>query len=342
MSMLGRLGAVGAVLVVAVGCGGSDDSGSPASGGSAGSAGSGTGGSGALGGGAGSGASAGTSSGGSAGAGTGGSGTGGSGTGGSGTGGAGTGGGGGNVGAGCTKVWSSGFETGFPGEFLNYDNGSYSANGSMPSGRSSAWTIIDKSSGEPVLSGNKSYKGWITGAAVSSHRAYPVLHTSQNTPLVNTFWVYLDADYSKMSQSDWIHFGTWGNEDGGKGKWALHTMSVRDKKLEFAHTSPFGGTYIGPTPQPDFPLKKWVRFTAYLHYQGTTGTVQVWQDGVAVLKADVAQLSGNPGTKLTRAHWGMYASATTDQGIQYNDDISIHTLAAPLTDLNTEPDCYLK
>ncbi len=344
-----RLGALIAAssFTLALACGGSDDATKSSSGGgAAGTAGTatggagggsaGTGGSGATAGtssggnaGTSSGGNAGTSSGGNAGTNSGGS----AGTGAGGTGGTGTGG----TSAGCTNVWNSGFEKGFPGEFLNYDTGAWSANGSMPSGRVSAWTIIDQGSAQPVHGGSKAYKGWIVGAAADSHRAYPVLHTSVETPLVNTFWVYLDVDYAKLSQTDWIHFGTWGNEDGGAGEWALHTMSVRDKKLEFAHTAPFGGTYIGPTPQPDFPLKKWVRFTAYLHYTGSSGKVQVWQDGVAVLKADVAQLATNPGTKVTRAHWGMYASATTAQGTQYNDDITIYRLAAPLTDLVKEP-----
>jgi Polysaccharide lyase len=236
----------------------------------------------------------------------------------------------------CTLAWSSGFEKGFPGEWLNYDNGSWSAGGSMPAARVSAWTIIKKSSGKPVYAGSHGYKGWIVGKASDSHRAYPVVHLKAKTPLVNTFMVYLDADYSKMSSSEWIHFGTWGNAK----KWALHTMSVRNKKLEFAHTSPQSGTYIGPKPQPQFPLGKWVRFTAYLHYKGTTGFVQVWQDGVAVFKADVSQLSSASGTTLERAHWGMYASKETSQGIQYNDEIRVWTLAAPLTDLKSEPRCF--
>ncbi len=248
-----------------------------------------------------------------------------------------------DAGAGCTLAWSSGFENGFPGEWLNYDNGSYSANGTMPAGRVSAWTIIDSGSGEPIYSGEHGYKGWIVAAAAESHRAYPGIHTDIPTPAVNTFMVNLDADYGQMGPSEWIHFGTWGNEDDqGNGVWALHTMSVRDSKLEFAHTNPFSGEYIGPAPRPDFPLRQWIRFTVYIHYEGTTGTVQVWQDGVPMLRAEVSALAADPGTNLTRAHWGMYASAETTQGIQYNDDVRIWTLDQPLTDLDTEPDCYLK
>ena len=245
-----------------------------------------------------------------------------------------------NAGQSCSLVWESGFENGFPGEWLDYDNGAYSPDGTMPDGRVAAWTIIDQSSGEPVFAGEHSYKGWIVGPDTDSHRAYPVLHTDIETPLVNTFRVYLDVDYDVLGD-EWIHFGTWGNEEDGTGVWALHTMSVRYRLLEFAHTDPFGGEYIGPEPTPEFPLRQWVRFTVYLHYQGDTGFVQVWQDGVPMLRADVAQLADYPGTRLTRAHWGMYAGLTASQGAQYNDEIQIWQLDAPLTDFETEPDCYL-
>jgi hypothetical protein len=213
----------------------------------------------------------------------------------------------------------------------------------MPSGRVSAWTIVDDASGEPVYRGGHSYRGWIEGPASESHRAYPVLHTDVPTPLVNTFMVYLDADYSQMSSPEWIHFGTWGNQrDEGGGTWALHTMSVQEGRLHLAHTSPFGGVYIGPSPQPDFPVRQWVRLTVYLHYEGSDGFVQVWQDGVPVLLANVSRLEDHPGTNLSRAHWGMYAHPDVSDGVQYNDDIGIWELDAPLTDFETEPNCYLE
>jgi len=239
-------------------------------------------------------------------------------------------------------VWQSGFEKGFPGgEWLDLDNGSYSTAGTMPAGRTSAWAIVNRRSGEPVFSGDHAYKGWITGPSDLSHRAYPVIHADVPTPLINTFMVYLDADYARMSSTEWIHFGTWGNHDPDTktGNWALHTMAVRDRKLEFAHVSPFHGEYIGPGSQADFPLRRWVRFTVYMLYQGTAGLVQVWQDGVPVLRAKVSSLRNNPGTRLRTAHWGMYGSGTLDQGIQYNDDILICSLSKPLTDLVVEPRC---
>lgn len=245
-----------------------------------------------------------------------------------------------NPGLECDLAWSSGFEQGLPGEWLDYDNGSFAANGTMPSGRVSAWTIVSRNSGEPLKSGQHGYKGWIIASASESHRAYPGIHTDIATPLVNTFWVYLDADYDTMNTPDWIHFGTWGNWDPKTeaGQWALHTMSVRDRKLEFAHSTPHSGEYIGPSPRPDFPLEKWVRFTIYIHYEGADGFVQVWQDGVAMLRATLPK---DPGTRLRTAHWGMYASSEVSGGIQYNDDISIWRLTEPLADLTAEPRCDL-
>jgi len=239
-------------------------------------------------------------------------------------------------------VWHSGFEAGFPGgEWLDYDNGSYSPRGTMPSGRVSAWTIIERGNGEPVLTGRHAYKGWIVGAAKESHRPYPVLHADIPTPLVNSFAVYVDADFARMSRGWGIHLGTWGNHDAQaqRGVWALHTMAVREGRLEFAHVAPFHGEYIGPTPPPAFPLRRWVRLTVYLLYEGDSGFVQAWQDGLPMLRAGIPKLKEYPGTRLRTAHWGMYASAELDHGVQYNDDISICTLKAPLIDLAREPRC---
>lgn len=232
-------------------------------------------------------------------------------------------------------VWSSGFENGFPGEWLNYDNGSWSPTGVMPAGRVSAWTITSSENGVTPPQGSRMYKGWLTGTASDSHRAYPSLHLDAPTPLINTFMVYLDVDYSRMSPEQWVHFGTWGNAN----EWALATMSVRDRKLVFAHTNPFEGEYIGPAPRPDFPLRRWVRLTTYLNFQGSTGTIQVWQDGVPMLRAQVTALQRFPGRNLQRAHWGMYASGSLGHGVQYNDRIEICTLSAALTDLTREPTC---
>jgi hypothetical protein len=227
--------------------------------------------------------------------------------------------------------WRSGFETGFPGEeWLDYDNGSWTESGVPNPGFSAAWTIVDSTEWPHVHEGEHAYKGWIfdTSPDGSSHRAYPGIHCDIPSPLVNRFWVWLEADYDAMDTPEWIHFATWGNNPD----WEVHTMSVRDRRLEMAHLD---WSYIGPEPQPDFPLGRWVRFTAYIHYPpGGDGLVYVWQDGEAVLEGHYTTRTGQ---NLMRAHWGMYGSGSLDQGVQYNDDIQIWSLTEPLTDFSEEP-----
>ena len=235
-------------------------------------------------------------------------------------------------------VWESGFEQGFPGEWLSYDSGSRSTDGTMPQTRVSAWTIVSKASGEPIFSGNYAYRGWIVGPANASHRAYPVIHANDphnipdsiTTPLVNSFMVWLDSDWASMGPTEWIQLATWSNNTD----WLVHTMVVKDRKLCFAHTDPFTGEYIGPLPRPDFPLHRWVRMTAYIAYNGPTGFVQVWQDGIPMLRARVVK---GTGTALVRAHWGLYAHPAVSSAVMYNDDIRIWTLSAPPTDFLVEP-----
>jgi MYXO-CTERM domain-containing protein len=225
-------------------------------------------------------------------------------------------------------AWSTGFEEGFPGEFLDWDDGSFSANGSQRSGRTASWAIADASQGAPTFGGEHVYKGWVHASGSSSHRAYPVIHVNIPSPLVNSFMVYLDADYAQLG-ANWVHFATWGND----ADWTVHTMSVRARKLEMAHLD---WEWIGPSPQPDFPLKRWVRFTVYIHYrpQGD-GTVVVWQDGAPIMRGRYTDTTGQ---NLMRAHWGMYASGGTSSAVQYNDDIQIWTLSEPLTNFTDEPE----
>ena len=234
-------------------------------------------------------------------------------------------------------VWQSGFENGFPGEWHPYRTDAWSPGGTMPADRVSAWTIASRAAGHPVYSGEHSYRGWISGRAPVNHRAYPVIHASDpanivapvTNPLVSSFMVWLDCDWSGMSSGEWIHLASWANNT----QWRVHTMSVRNRRLEFAHTEPFGGEYIGPLPVPDFPLRRWVRMTVYIEYNGDNGFVQAWQDGVAMLRAKITI----PGNALLRAHWGMYAHPDVANAVQYNDDIRIWTLSAPLAELVTEP-----
>jgi hypothetical protein len=242
----------------------------------------------------------------------------------------------------CELLFSSGFENDL--EKWDYNQAAFSADGSMPDGRVSAWTIVDEGSGQPIRSGRYAYKGWIEGTASESHRPYPGISLREDaieTPLINTFWVY----QSQVEGEGWVHFGTWGNcvQDGGNcgtGNWALHTMSVLNDLLEFAHTDPHGGVYLGPEPRVPFPYNQWVRFTVYVNYGASTGTVQVWQDGIPMLRADVVDIDQNSGTPvLGFAHWGAYAAGTVSATTQYNDDIQVWSVSEPLADLVNEPRC---
>jgi hypothetical protein len=227
----------------------------------------------------------------------------------------------------ATPAWSTGFEEGFPGELLDWDDGSFSPTGTQSSGRTATWSIVDDSQGAPIFGGEHVYKGWVHAAGSSSHRAYPVIHVAIPSPLVNSFMVYLDADYAQLG-SNWVHFATWGND----ANWTVHTMSVRARKLEMAHLD---WDWIGPSPQPDFPLRRWVRFTVYIHYPPHgDGTVVVWQDGVPIMRG---RYTDSQGRNLMRAHWGMYASGGTSKAVQFNDDVQIWTLSEPLTDFSVEP-----
>ncbi len=228
----------------------------------------------------------------------------------------------------ATPVWQSGFEEGYPGEWLGLSEAEvgFSADGSDLPGRSASWTIVDRQSGEPVFEGDKAYRGWIHGSSSESHRAYPALHANTPSPVVNSFRVWLDADYEAMSELDWVHFGTWGNNEN----WTVFTMSMRNRVVELAHLD---WSYVGPEPQPEFPLRRWVRFTVYVDFAGG-GAVAVWQDGVLIFRGTY---SGAPGDHLLRAHWGMYARAQVSDAVEYNDAIQLWTLSEPLHDFAEEP-----
>ncbi len=225
------------------------------------------------------------------------------------------------------KLFYSGFEEGFPGEFTDYDNGTLTDKDVPNPGKVAAWSLVGEDKFPDILAGDTVYKGWITDNADASHRAYPVLHCDYPTPLVNSFWVWLDVDYNKLDpQTDWVHVGTWGNDP----IWTVHTMSVLNRKLHMAHLQNY--KYTGPMPQPDFPLKQWVRITVYLHYpQNGDGTVCAWQDGVPVMTGKWTKVDG---PNLMRTHWGMYAAGSVDHGVQYNDEIQIWGIDAPLADCN--------
>lgn len=228
----------------------------------------------------------------------------------------------------ATPYWRSSFETGFPGEWLDYDNGAWSPTGAAAGGRAAHWTLVDAAvAPSGAKHGSRVYKGWISGTAAESHRAYPVLHSDFPSPLVNSWWVYLDTDYGRFPAGGWHHFATWGNNPD----WSVQTMSVLGNgRLEMAHVGNL--RIVGDNTMP---LRRWVRFTAYIAYSPRgDNTLFVWKDGLPCLRAtNVTPGGGN----LMRSHWGLYASGSLPEGVQYNDDIQIWGLSAPWTDFDREP-----
>ncbi len=226
------------------------------------------------------------------------------------------------------KYWRSSFETGFPGEWLNYDNGSWTEDGTPNPGKNEVWTIVDGSEVPGgAIHGSKVYKGWLLQAQSESHRAYPCIHCDYASPLVNSWWVYIDTDYANFPSGGWHHFATWGNNPD----WDVHTMSVLGSgKMEMAHVSDF--EVIGDNAMP---LREWVRFTVYIEYAPAgNNLIYCWMNGQPCMKATNAKPGGS---NLQRAHWGLYTSGNLFEGVQYNDDIQIWGLTEKWTDFTKVP-----
>lgn len=237
-----------------------------------------------------------------------------------------------------TLRWRSGFENGVPGEWLNYIQ-NFFANGNISGAL--GWTLVNTGNGEPVFSGNYAYKGSVlsfSGAGGGVRRAYPVINSDIPTPLINTFMIYVDVNYNVMGSGDWISIATYANHPDRINWPDLHGLSIVNRRLEMAHMeSPgFSGQYVGPMPQPEFPTRRWVRITTYIHYEPNgRGRVDVWQDGVRVYTGIQQNISTN--TTMTVGHWGLYTNDANWQAHLYNDDMSIWSLSQPLTDFTREP-----
>ena len=259
-------------------------------------------------------------------------------------------------------LWFSGFENGFPGEWLYWRNWNYlyrifSRDGRATGYRQAHWTILDREQALKAkikpIEGDHLYKGWIVDAETDgkSHRAYPILHledaqkdyTKQPPmPIVNRFYVWADWDTRQVGKTDWMHFLTLGNNP----QWQVSTMSMvgPNSTLELAHVGKLNGFAEGngwenltDIPAIAMPLRQWVRFTVYVDYQKPL--MVVWMDGQPIFRANGGTLrpTGKSTPYLLRAHWGMYAKATLNNGVQYNDSIQIWGLPKPLTRFTEEP-----
>jgi hypothetical protein len=221
-------------------------------------------------------------------------------------------------------VWRCGFEEGL--DHWSWPGGGCVESDQVPEGRVNAYAFTK----ENALVGDRCYKAWIIDRQHKSHRPYPCQHLEVPSPIVNSWYVWLDVDPKNFNRRTWVHFATWCNSIYGPG---LHTMAVRGPKLELemAHCR---WKWVGPDSMRTFPLRRWVRFTYYAHFRPAgDGRVWVWMDGTLIFEARVRHSDQN----FQRVHWGLYASGDVDNGVQYNDDIQLWRLAEPWTDRDVEP-----
>jgi len=259
-------------------------------------------------------------------------------------------------------LWYSGFENGYPGgEWLNWDNGTYTANGqSTQNSFNSNWTTINQDQASQAgllqVAGNSVYKGWINSESATDgdlHRSYPLIHvdpsgqwnpdttfddylSSPAAPIVNRFYVYMDWDPSKISDSDWLSFMTVSNNT----YWGIVGFSLRGAQgqLEMSPLAPWQTVTSTPAIMPS---DRWVRFTTYMDFQ--TNLLYVWMDGTLIFKmtqgGNLNYTDGSNGQTghLRRAHWGLYANGGFSDATVYNDSIQLWTVQSPITNPSQEP-----
>lgn len=227
---------------------------------------------------------------------------------------------------GALPLWRSDFEDPSLREWSYLGAERLARDGKPGPGWNEACAVI----GENVLGGRLSYKGWILAPQENKHRAYPCQHFDAPTPIVNSWYVWLDADAGRFKDWTWIHFATWCNSNWGPG---LHMLVVRSRELILEILN-CDWKWVGPPESRRFPLRKWVRFTYMGHYAPAgSGEFLVRMNGRLIMEGR------NPHRDpvFQRAHWGMYASGEVDNGVPFNDDIKVWRLSAPWPDRNLEP-----
>jgi hypothetical protein len=249
-------------------------------------------------------------------------------------------------------LWFSGFENGMPGgEWLEYDNGTFSPDGQPDLADSANWTIAPQSEatalGVAPLSGDFVYQSWINQEGTSNHRAYPVLHIDPTTnanfedyltgppePIVNRFYVWLDWNPAEITKTDWLSFLTVANNPN----WKVVTFSIEGPSgtLAMAHAP-----WTAPEPVV-VPEHQWVRFTTYMDFQNNL--IYVWMDGQLVFSMTAGDnlnyqegVPTNQTPYLRRAHWGLYANGGFTGATLYNDAIQLWTVGEAIADPNQEP-----
>jgi uncharacterized protein YjdB len=227
------------------------------------------------------------------------------------------------------------------------------------------WSVISKTQAQSEgvdisgVTGDKLYKGIITDANASSHRAYPLTHLDDEgygqqpgfaegvpSPMVNQWDVWWDPENIDL-EGKWMHFATWSNNPD----WNVNTLTVIDGGAEPYILDIVGGDKIKEVQyhaSRAVPTQQWIRFTVYIDYgydngggSDNDGIMAVWMNGTLIATGTGNHLDPDNfptgSTYLKRAHWGLYASGNCDRGKWYEDVNKIWTLSSPLTNFDSEP-----
>ena len=205
--------------------------------------------------------------------------------------------------------------------------------------------------------GTHAEKGWVTGAGAlgvepdgPNHRGYPAIQLHKldgaaggfTAPTLVQFWVWLDVS---LQRGQWFSFATF-----------THDASDRWEHVVTVNLDPAGYVDIFHVPlhgQNDlalqrtdvaFPMRSWVRLTAYVDLTEQRGALAVWQGStlIAAGRVDprvdptvqgVRDRTGLPPSQVTyrleQAHFGLYAPPDVAAATVYNDDITIAELRVP-------------
>ena len=229
------------------------------------------------------------------------------------------------------------FQPSFPSATLEFnedwengaDPGKYwwSGRPNLPGGNGpcNSWNVINN---EEAVSGTHAFKGEVTCTMEDGHRAYPTLQRQVQSPLVNTWWVWLDSNFA----GNWISMSTvdsncnWGS--------TLTTAVGSSRYWTPFHLPVFGQGVYNDLSNNLFPTKEWVRLTIYVKFTGgQNGYMHGWMNGEEMFSGAVTRSQ----TSGCQWHWGLYASPDNNDVLMYEDDIRIYSLDDDWPDFSVEP-----
>jgi hypothetical protein len=176
----------------------------------------------------------------------------------------------------------------------------------------------------------------------ASHRGYcfqswrSTNGTPIQTPIVVTAWVYLE----KFDSQDWFSFITLVSTPTESYPYGsiltLDMLPSRELTVWYQPKHQNGPAFnIEQTKRPEakLPLNQWVKLQVYIDWNGSEGTVRVWQNDELVIDAPKKDLG--PKSTLEKGHFGLYSGPNLNEITLYNDDLSVETVSrVPLSTQN--------